>query len=101
MTEEKKQQSLEIKIDPEVAQGRYSNLVAISHSESNFVLDFIFIEPQQPKGRVFSRVIASPQHAKKLLRALAENIGKFESRFGAIKESEQKGPPAEGMNYYH
>jgi len=96
--------SLEIKIDAETAQGRYSNLAAISHQETNFIIDFIFVEPQAPAGKVFSRVITSPQHAKRLLKALEENIAKYEAHYGVIQlnpasEPTHSGSP--GMSYYH
>ena len=79
---------LKIEISDEVADGIYSNLAIISHSNSEFVLDFIMITPGVPKAKVKSRIILTPQHAKRLLKALKENITKYESSFGEINESE-------------
>lgn len=81
--EEKKQ--LEIAISPEVAGGVYSNLVIISHSTSEFVLDFVQNLPGAPKANVKSRIVLTPEHAKRLLNALNDNVLKYERQFGAIK----------------
>lgn len=75
----------EIELTPEVAQGVYANLAIITHSSSEFILDFVRILPGIPKGGVKSRVILAPEHAKRLLGALQENIAKYENQFGAIK----------------
>ena len=80
---------LNIELTEEVAEGIYSNLAIISHSNSEFVLDFIKVMPGLPKAKVKSRIMMTPQHAKRLMRALQENLSKFESQNGAIKESEQ------------
>ena len=88
---EKKQ--LQIEIDEVTAQGMYSNLAFITHSEQEFVLDFMFLSPQQPKAKVRARIITSPKHAKRFLAALADNIQKYEARFGAIAPDVI--PPAE------
>ncbi len=82
MAEEKK---VSINLAPEIAQGVYSNLAIISHSRSEFTLDFAANLPGLPGPKVGSRVIMSPEHAKRLLNALAENIGKYESQFGRIE----------------
>src|SRR6185369_9896159 len=79
-----KQQQISIEIDENTAQGVYSNLAFIAHSEQEFLMDFIFMFPQQPKAKVRSRIIISPKHAKRFLAALTDNIKKFESRFGVI-----------------
>lgn len=76
---------LNIELGPEEAEGIYSNLVLISHSPAEFVLDFTRILPGKPKAKVYSRVIMAPQHAKSLLKALQENIKKYEDQFGEIK----------------
>lgn len=78
------QVNIQIQIDEEVAQGAYSNLVMIKHTETEFVYDFIYVQPQQPKAKVRARIICSPRHAKQLLRALGENIKIYEERFGPI-----------------
>jgi len=91
MAEEKKMQ-IKIEIDDVTAQGVYSNMAFIAHSESEFIMDFLFLQPAHGKGRVRSRVITSPSHAKKFLKALEDNIKKYEKNFGQIKE-----PKAPGM----
>ncbi len=80
--------SIELKED--VAQGIYSNLAIITHSSAEFVLDFVRMVPGMPKAQVMSRIILTPEHAKRLMQALADNINKYESLHGIIKE--QKGP---------
>ena len=98
MAESKKAPNqLNIELSEEVAEGIYSNLAIISHSNSEFVVDFIRIAPNVPKAKVKSRIILTPQHAKRLLRALADNINKFEAQFGLIAETEQ--PPFPPMNF--
>lgn len=77
---------LNIELTEEIAEGVYSNLAIISHSNGEFILDFVRIVPNTPKAKVKSRVIITPQHAKRLLRALAENVQKFEQQFGIITE---------------
>ena len=90
MAEEKNQQNqLNIELPEEIAEGIYANLAIISHSHSEFVVDFIRMMPNVPKAKVKARVILTPQHAKRLMRALSENIKKFESQFGNIDETDQ------------
>ncbi|MBP5307115.1 MAG: DUF3467 domain-containing protein [Paludibacteraceae bacterium] len=81
--EEKK--GLSIELTPEMAQGTYSNLAIITHSSSEFVIDFIRIMPGAPKANVKSRVILTPEHAKRLMLALSDNVEKYENTFGEIK----------------
>jgi hypothetical protein len=76
---------LNIELGPEEAEGIYSNLVLISHSPAEFVLDFTRILPGKPKAKVYSRIVMAPQHAKSLLKALQDNIKKYEDQFGEIK----------------
>jgi hypothetical protein len=76
---------IDIEIKPEVAQGRYANLAIITHSSSEFILDFAQNMPGLPKMQVGSRIIMTPEHAKRLLGALSENIRKYESQFGEIR----------------
>ena len=78
MEENKNQAQLNIELNDEIAQGTYSNLAVISHSSSEFVLDFIRVVPGMPKAQVKSRIILTPDHAKRLLSALEDNIEKFE-----------------------
>jgi hypothetical protein len=79
------QNQINIELKEEIAQGVYSNLAIISHSTSEFVFDFVRIMPGLPKAEVKSRVVLTPENAKRLLIALSENIGKFETLRGPIK----------------
>jgi hypothetical protein len=91
---------IQIEIDEATAQGNYANLALITHSETELILDFIFLQPQVPKAKVRSRVITSPAHAKKLLLALEDNIKKYEARFGKINVQ----TPMDGeknIGFYH
>lgn len=78
---------LNIELSEEVAQGIYSNLAIISHSSSEFVLDFIRLMPGTPKAKVKSRIILTPEHAKRLMHALQDNIAKYEQQMGVIKQA--------------
>ena len=91
--DDKKQQKLNIQIDDDVAQGIYSNLAIINHSQTEFVLDFVNIMPGSPKNKVRSRIILTPQHAKRLVKALNDNIQRFEKSQGSIKEQEKTNIP--------
>ncbi len=82
---------INIELDEQTAQGTYSNLAIINHSVSEFVVDFVNIMPGTPKSKVKSRIILTPQHAKRLLKALGDNISRFEKSHGEIKDYEQ--PP--------
>ena len=86
-----KQGQINIELDEKVAEGTYSNLAIINHSVSEFVVDFVNIMPGVPKNKVKSRIILTPQHAKRLQKALAENISRFEKAHGKIKDYDQ--PP--------
>lgn len=88
---ENQQQQLDIELNEDVAEGIYSNLAIISHSNTEFVIDFVRIMPGVPKARVKSRILLTPQHAKRLLNALQDNIQKFEENFGEIEATEM--PP--------
>jgi len=88
MADEKNKNQLNIEISEEVADGIYSNLAIITHSNSEFVLDFVRVMPGVPKAKVRSRILLTPQHAKRLMRALGDNITKFEALHGNIKEAE-------------
>ena len=85
--EENKKPQLNIELNEDVAQGVYSNLAVITHSPSEFVVDFIRVMPGVPKARVQSRIILTPQHAKRLMKALSENISKFEAQHGKITDA--------------
>lgn len=92
MSEEKKQQGINIELSEEVAEGIYSNLAIITHSSSEFIFDYIRIMPGVPKGKVKSRIVMTPEHAKKLHRALSDNLSKYENNHGKIKETDQASP---------
>jgi len=81
------QGQINIELSDEVAEGIYTNLAMITHSNSEFIVDFIKMMPGVPKAKVKSRVILTPQHAKRLLKALQDNISKFEAMHGPIKDS--------------
>jgi len=76
--------ALKISAEPQVAKGVYSNLSLVHNNETEFVLDFIFAEPQRPQGHVVSRVIVNPKGAKRLMMGLAELVRRYEERFGEI-----------------
>ena len=96
--DQNKGNQIDIELSEDVADGIYSNLAIISHSNSEFVVDFIRMLPGVPKAKVKSRIVLSPQHAKRLRMALTENINKFEASFGEIKmqDSAPQFPP---MNF--
>jgi hypothetical protein len=77
--------SIQLQLDEQTAQGSYCNLALISHSDAEFVIDLAFYAPGAPAAKVRSRVIMAPRHAKRLLRALVDNLGKYEGRFGEIE----------------
>lgn len=83
---------INIELSEEVAEGVYSNLAMIAHSNSEFVIDFIRLMPGVPKAKVKSRIIITPEHAKRLLAALSDNINKFEENFGKIKPGNDMTP---------
>ncbi len=89
MDNNNKSNQLNIEIAPELAGGIYSNLAVITHSQSEFVVDFVQMMPGIPKPKVVSRIVMTPEHAKRLLKALNENISKFESENGEIKVRKQ------------
>lgn len=100
MADNDKNQQVQLQMDlkPEIASGVYSNLALISHSHSDFVLDFARMLPGMPKPEVASRIILAPEHAKRLLGALQDNILKYEQQFGKIVIPEQQGRTATPFN---
>ncbi len=93
-------EQIDIQLSEEVAQGVYSNLAVISHSSSEFIVDFIRIMPGVPKPDVKSRIILTPEHAKRLMFALQDNVRKYEQHFGEIKNTEEEnGAPKMPMNF--
>jgi len=91
--QKKDNQGVNIQNDENIAEGIYSNLAIINHSTSEFVLDFINIMPGNPKGKVKSRIILTPQHAKRLAQALLDNIRKFEAENGDIGDNNSQQIP--------
>jgi len=85
MDDNKKGQQINIELSEEVAQGIYSNLAVITHSSSEFVIDFVRIMPGVPKANVKSRIVLTPEHAKRLLNALQDNLKKYEAMHGPVK----------------
>jgi Protein of unknown function (DUF3467) len=90
------QNQINIELPEDVAEGIYSNLAIISHSNTEFVVDFVRMMPNVPQAKVKSRIILTPEHAKRLLSALADNVHKFEQQFGNIIE---KDVPPFPMNF--
>lgn len=90
--EKQKPNQINIELTEDVAEGVYSNLAMVAHSNTEFVLDFIRLMPGVPKAKVKARIIVTPEHAKRLLNALSDNIQKFENSFGQIKQSEDPAP---------
>ncbi len=87
------EQQLNIELTEDMADGTYANLAIITHSFAEFVIDFVNVMPNVPKAKVKSRVVMTPQHAKRLMRALVENVKRFEAQHGAIKDQEQVNMP--------
>jgi hypothetical protein len=83
---------LQIQLDDAIANGQYANLALVNHSETEFTLDFIYVQPQQPRAKVLSRIITNPKHLKRLLAALQDNLAKYEGRFGAIDITDPGNP---------
>lgn len=92
------EQKIDINLSEEVAQGIYSNLAIITHSDNEFILDFVAMLPGLPKGNVRSRIILTPQNAKRLSGALNENVRKFEEKNGTIAEKNADTIPILGNN---
>ena len=85
-----KENNINIELDESIAQGLYSNLVIVNHSPTEFVLDFINVMPGAPKAKVRSRIILTPDHTKKFINALDENLDKYEKSFGKIKNFQKE-----------
>jgi hypothetical protein len=99
MAEKAKEQQNQINIElsEEIAEGEFANLAMIAHSSSEFVIDFIRLMPGIPKAKVKARIVITPEHAKRLLAALNENIERYEASFGAIKQMQEF--PSFPMNF--
>lgn len=92
MSEEQAQPQLQIKADEKELLGQYANLVLIHHTGEEFTMNFIYLFPNTPQGKLVSSMIISPRHAKRLMHALAENISRYESQFGTIPETPSPTP---------
>jgi len=97
MEEQQNENQLNIELSEEIAEGIFSNLAIITHSNTEFVLDFIRVMPGVPKAKVKSRIILTPEHAKRLVHAMLDNVEKFEAINGRIKTQEE--PPGFPMNF--
>lgn len=93
MEDQKNKKQINIELSDEIAEGIYSNLAIIAHSHAEFIIDFVKLMPGAPKAKVKSRIILTPEHAKRLTKALQENIRKFENLHGTIKETKDGGMP--------
>ena len=87
------QQQLNIELSEEMADGQYANLAIITHSFAEFVIDYVNVMPNVPKARVKSRIVMTPQHAKRLMKALIDNVKRFEGQYGVIKDQESTASP--------
>ena len=93
------EQPIDIELSEEIAEGIYSNLAIITHSQAEFIIDYVRILPGIPKGKVKSRIIMTPQHAKRLLLALNDNMQKFEANFGEIDLDQNNGNQGFPINF--
>ncbi|MBQ4062701.1 MAG: DUF3467 domain-containing protein [Bacteroidaceae bacterium] len=89
--EMKKEGQLQIELKEDIAEGTYSNLAVIAHSSSEFVMDFVRIMPGVAKAQVKSRIVMTPEHTKRLVLALQDNLRKYEAQFGEIRLPERQG----------
>ena len=96
---DQKQTQISIELKEDIAQGTYSNLAIITHSSSEFIIDFVRVVPGIPKADVKSRIILTPEHAKRLNLALQDNITKYESVHGEIKKTAESGTPLIPMHF--
>lgn len=87
------EQQLNIELTEEMADGTYANLAIITHSFAEFVIDFVNVMPNVPKAKVKSRIVMTPQHAKRLMKALIDNVKRYEAQNGNIKEQEPQNMP--------
>jgi len=93
MENQNQEQQINIELTEEMADGTYANLAIINHSFAEFVVDYINLMPGVPKAKVKSRIIMTPHHAKKLMLTLIDNVKRYESQFGVIKDPEQANYP--------
>lgn len=90
---ENQENQLNIELTEEIADGQYANLAVITHSFAEFIIDFVNVMPNTPKSKVKSRIVMTPQHAKRLMLALIDNVKQFEAANGVIKEQAQAPVP--------
>ena len=83
---------LQIQLDDAIANGQYVNMALVNHTETEFTLDFIYVQPQQPRAKVLSRIITNPKHMKRLMLAMQDNVAKFEQKFGSIEVTDPSTP---------
>ncbi len=95
----KKEASLEIQLDDAVAQGTYANLMVVNHSESEILLDFVFVQPHAPRAKVSSRIVASPRQAKRFMQALQDSLARYEEVFGPIDRPVAVSGKNQGTNH--
>lgn len=88
-----KENKLNVELTEDIGEGLYSNLAVITHSHTEFIVDFVNIMPGLPKAKVKARVILTPHHAKRLMHALKDNVTKYEAAYGEIKEHDLQVPP--------
>ena len=93
MENQEQQQQLNIELTEEIADGQYANLAVITHSFAEFIVDFVNVMPNMPKSKVKSRIVMTPPHAKRLMRALIDNVKQFEAANGVIKDQETQAIP--------
>ena len=91
MADEQQQNQINIELSEEIAEGTFANLAMIGHTNEEFVIDFIRVMPNMPKAKVKSRIILTPQHAKRMMRALIDNVKRYEAQHGPIKENKNPG----------
>ena len=89
---------LQIEIDPVTANGAFVNMAMVNHTETEFTLDLVYVQPQAPKATVRARAITTPKHMKRLLLAIQDNLAKYEARFGAIELGEATRFPVPGAS---
>jgi hypothetical protein len=89
---------IQIELDPETAQGAYVNMAMVNHTEGEFTLDFIYVQPQAPKAKVRARIISSPKHTKRLLLALQDSVRQFEAKYGVIDATTSNPPTGQILN---
>jgi hypothetical protein len=87
---------LQIEIDPSTANGAFINMAMVNHTDTEFTLDLIYVQPQAPKATVRARAITTPRHMKRLLHAIQENLARYETRFGTIDVGDAPGFPQGG-----